>query len=201
MPRSLTPAMQTALRDLVVRPCWLVKIQFNNGYVYLTSRDTDITWNSQIWTSNSWLRSIDGLTNVFDHSYNEVSVILGGLDSNILSLVLGQTSQKNICEIYFAMLNSSNTLIADPYLIFNGLFDDAEIDDAIDETEVRLIFTTEMAKIGRINVFRFTHESQKALFPGDLGFQYVSQAADWKGLWGKSSVPSSNQKRKRNTAK
>lgn len=201
MARALTGTMQTQLRSLVVTPCWLVKLQFNSGYIYLTSRTRDVAWSGQTWLANNWLRSIDGLSNVFDHSSNEVTVTIGGLDPTILSLILSSTSQKNTVDIYFGLIDASGNLYADPYLLFTGLFDDSNIDDSSDETEVGMVFTSPLARISKINVFRFTHQSQQALFAGDLGFQYVSQAADWKGFWGKASIPKSNQKRKRNDSK
>lgn len=201
MARPLTAGMQAVLRDMVVRPCWLVKIEFTTTTLYLSSRRKDVSWNSQVWLGNGFLRGFEGLNEAKDQVSTSLGIILGGYDAALLSLVLANTSQSLGCEVYFGMINSSDTLIADPYLIYPGDFDSAEINESAEDATITMRYENDLTKARRLNVFRFTHQSQQALFPGDLGFQYVSQTADWKGFWGKLSAPKAMQKKKRNEAK
>lgn len=201
MARPLSAGMQAVLRDMVVRPCWLVKIEFVGTTVYLSSRDKDVSWSGQTWLGNGWLRGFDGLNEVKDHVSTQLGIVLGGYDPTLVSLVLANTRQDKNCEVYFAMLDASDALIADPYLLYPGQFDSAEIDEAAEDATITLRYENDLMKARRLNVFRFTHQSQQALFPGDLGFQYVSQTADWKGFWGRITSPKAMQKKKRNEAK
>lgn len=201
MTRPFTTAMQNVLRDMVVKPCWLLKLEFVGTDVYLTSRALDVSWSGQTWLGNGWLQGLNGIDETKDHTSTGLTVVLGGYDSTLMSLVLSSTSQNKGCELYFGMLDSSNALIADPYCLSRGKFDTAEIEEAAQDAIISLKYENDLLKIRRTNVFRFTHQSQQALFPGDMGFQYVSQAADWQGFWGAVTVPKAMQKKKRNDTK
>jgi hypothetical protein len=204
--------MQAVLRDMVVKPVWLVKLEFitnpnsassvnNITYLYLSSRRIDVSWSGQLWLGNGWLRGFDGLNEAKDQTSTSLGIILGGYDPNLVSLVLSSTRQVLQCQVYFGLLDTSNNLIADPYLLYPGSFDSAEINEAAEDATITLRYENDLTKARKLNVFRFTHQSQQALFPGDLGFQYVSQAADWSGFWGQLTAPKANQKKKRNEAK
>jgi hypothetical protein len=201
MARPLTAGMQAVLRDMVVKPVWLVKIEFIGTTLYLSSRRLDVSWNGFTWLGNGFLRGFDGLNETRDQVSTSLGIILGGYDSSLTSLVLANTRQDKKCEVYFGLLNSSDALITDPYLLYPGDFDSAEINEAAEDATITLRYENDLMRARRLNVFRFTHQSQQALFPGDLGFQYVSQTADWKGFWGRVTIPKTMQKKKRNEAK
>lgn len=201
MARALTAGMQAVLRDMVVKPVWLVKLEFVSTTIYLSSKRSDIVWNAVTWLGNGMLAGLEGMSDVKDHTSTELTVALNALDSGLMSLVLGSTAQSKVCEVYFGLLNTSDALIVDPYKIYTGKFDSAEIQESAGSAEITLRYENDLLKSNRNNILRFTDQSQKALFPTDRGFEYASQAADWKGFWGQAKSPKAMQKKKRNSTK
>lgn len=184
MTRTLTSDMQAALRAAVVRPIMLVRLQFDSTDLYLCDSDTDISWNAHTWLGNGVLQSIDNLAESRDLTPVNFSVTLAGEDSTIVSLVLSECHQNNIAQVFLALLNDEDSLIDDPFILETGFFDQATFKETGKDTAIVLAYENELIASQRAVQLRYTDQCQQALFPGDLGFQYVSQAADFKGFWG-----------------
>lgn len=194
--RNLTASMQTAVAGSVIRTCLLAKLEFTSTDVYLTSLARNVSWSSQTWLGNGWLRPFSAIGENVDLRASGCSIALGGLDATTISLILNSSKQGKKGYLYLGLLDSSYALISDPQLIFLGRFDSADIVDSGTDASVRLNYESELIRLQRINEYRYTDASQQALYPGDLGFQYSAQAADWSGFWGKAARPKFIRRRK-----
>jgi len=75
-------------------------------------------------------------------------------------------------------------VIADPYKCFNGFLDVPTIQDGAETCTLQFTYENALIDMQRPRTWRYTHESQKQLFPDDLGFEYVASIQDLKITWG-----------------
>lgn len=201
MARTLSAAMQTALTASVVRPAFLVKIEFVGSTLYLASTRYDITWNAHTWLGNGMLFPFDGVEENLELNSGSVKIKLGSLDAALMSLLLASTNQSKRCEIYLGAFDSAFALIVDPVLIFGGYFETVQLAESSKGTIAELSYEDDLTKLNRPVELRWTDQCQKGLFPTDVGFQYVVAASDWKGFWGKAPKVKRSRKRKSTTGR
>jgi hypothetical protein len=188
--------MQTALADSVVRICILVELETTGATVYLNSLNRDLSYDGHTWLGNSWLRPFSSVAESTDLSTGAFEIRLGGVDTTALALILGNFTRSKYGTMYLGLLDSSYALIADPFVLFKGKFDHAQLSDDGDTGNAVIVYESELIRQKDSNEFRYTDQSQQALFAGDLGFQYAAKAADWSGFWGRAAKPQRIRRRK-----
>ncbi len=189
--------MLSAIAAQVVRPVYLLKLEFVGSTLYLSSLNNDISWSAQTWLGNGSLIDLDGIQEISNARASGWRAMLNGSDNTIVSLALGNTNQSKKGYLYLGLLDSSEALIADPEQIAEGEFDSADIASSGSETSVVLNFENQILTGKKITELRYTHFSQRSIFPSDDGFQYVNLLEDWSGFWGKSGkTPRHARKRK-----
>lgn len=189
MARSMSSDMQNALFAQVVRPCLLAKIETTGSTIYLCTLDRSISFDGQTWLGNGWLRPFGGVDEGTDLSPQGCALMLGGIDATAISAILGTLTRSKLGTLYLGLLDSSHALISSPFIIFQGTFSHAEIVEDGDTANASLVYESQLVRSKEANQFRYTDQSQQALFPGDLGFQFASKVADWSGFWGKAGRP------------
>jgi len=186
MTRSLTAGMIAELTATVVRPCYFLEMEFSGGTERITTFHRDYTFLSETWSTCNWLQSVNELRESEDLRPVSCVIRLGGEDSGLMNLILSECYQSQQWTLYFALLDASDVAIVDPYIVFKGYFDSAEIQSNGSQTVIDVTLENELSRMQRVNEIRYTHDSQQELFSGDLGFEYVATIADWKGWWGKA---------------
>ena len=92
--------------------------------------------------------------------------------------------QGRTASVYLAAFNASNVLIADPFLIFQGLTDVPTMEDGGETATVSITVESLEVDWARNRIRRYTPEDQKLIDPTDRGFEYVAQLQDAKFIWG-----------------
>ena len=197
--RNLSAAMITAAADSILRPVYFVELQFPSAPLYLTDLGSNMAWDSRLWLGNGWLRPVKSVDESPDIRATGAEITLCGCDSQIVALAMNESRQTNKGRVWLGFLDENENLIASPYMVFSGNLDTTTIQQSDSDFLVTLKFESDLMGLNRQKEFRYTDESQKALFPGDRGFQYVALMEDWDGYWGKPEKPKwYTQKRKRN---
>lgn len=76
------------------------------------------------------------------------------------------------------------SIVADPYLAFSGRLDVPEITDGQDTCTVAITYESILVDLLRPRQWRYTHESQQVLSPGDKGLEYVTKIQEQPITWG-----------------
>lgn len=189
--------MQTEIAATTSRPAYLVEIGFTGTTLRLSSLKRDISWNSQTWLGNGWFLQYSPINETADIRAAGMEFQLVGIPSSLLALALANADQNQDAILYLAMMNSSGAVIADPITLFKGKVDTVELTDSIDQPTILIKCESSLARLERPQNFRYTDGNQKALFTGDLGFQYLPVLEDWTGYWGKAERPKWLQRRRR----
>jgi len=197
MSRTLSGAFLSAMVDTVVRPVFLVKLEFTLSTLYLSTSNRDISWNAQTWLGNGVLHNpIENFKESNDVEALGLVVRVNCLDSAIMSALLSELTRSKICEVYQGLFDTSYALIADPVLVFKGYFNSVEFDEDEGENIANILYENDLLVMKKTNHYRYTHESQQLLYAGDKGFEYVAKIPDWSGFWGKAQKVRRIRKRK-----
>lgn len=196
MSRDLTAAMQSEVQAANVRPVIFAELAFRSSTLRLCNRGYDISWDSQTWLGNGWLRPIRVIPESAELQAGGIQVELSGVDSSLMSLVLSEADQSKTGKIWLGFLDASGAVIADPVLLFKGFLDVPTIDDSAGDSTVVITYESELICLERQKEVRYTHHNLQAFFAGDLGFQYVTTIEDWSGFWGRAEKPKFHRRKR-----
>lgn len=184
--RDLTLGVQTAVSAQQVSPFLLFEAEFTSGTIRVWSGYGDLSWNSQTWTGVGTLGSVSAIGESSDIRANGITVMLSGVPSDMISLALGESRQGKIGRVYMGFMDSSNAVISDPYLAFEGRLDVPSIREDGDTSTITIAYESRLIDLQRSREIRYTHEEQIRLYPDDLGLEYVASLQEADILWGRS---------------
>jgi hypothetical protein len=189
MSRPINALTAELLSNAIVRPVVLIELNLESTVLRLTSATRDIPWNGHSFLANGWVLPPDGITESTDVGNYSFKLTLSGVNLAVISAVLDNPDRGELGTIWLAMLNESAEIVGAPIVLYRGMIDSCEIEDKFETPLVIVNLETDLARFDTSQNFRFTAQSQAAYFPGDVGFQYVTQLENWSGFWGKPERP------------
>jgi hypothetical protein len=185
--RTITEAMKIEIDGSVCYPALLMYADFPSGPVRVWTGYNQISWDSQIWDGLAGFLTVDFVSESIDSRASGASVTVSGLKSEFFSPIMLGNYQGNTAKMWFALLDESTmTPIDDPYLMFSGKMDSDEIEDDGSASTLKIHVENRLADLLRPRAYRYTHEDQQALYPGqnDMGLEFVSVLQDVQLKWG-----------------
>ena len=132
MARGLATAVKNELATGNISPVFLVHLGFATP-IYLTNSSfpltSSVSGSSITYTASGHLRSITGVSETNSPTKNSLAVQLSGVDQTYTAVILNENIIGKEVKIYRGLLNSSNALISDPFLLFYGTIDQYKIVD------------------------------------------------------------------------
>ena len=184
--RDLTSGVQTAIAADAVSPILLFQGEFGSGFVRVWSGIGDLTWNSETWSGVGTLGGISSITETSDIQANGLNVTFSGIPSAMISIALGDVVQGKLGKVYFGFMDASNTVIADPVLMFEGRLDVPSIEEDGENAVIQISYESRLIDLQKPRESRYTHEDQKLQHPTDLGFEFVPALQEQQISWGKA---------------
>lgn len=182
--RSMTPEMEAALIARDVRPAMFFEGQFASGYLRLWTGSSDILWNGETWTGAGGLIGFSGVDEGSGVVARGVTVSLSGVPVAMVSAAIGDAQQGLPGRAWIALLAADGQIISDPLQVFAGRLDVPTITDGADTCTVTISYESRLIDLNRARELRYTHEVQQQLYPGDMGFEYVTSIQDKNLQWG-----------------
>lgn len=184
MPRPAAPEFPIFehLDDSILGVCYLARLEFSQP-IYLWSGSYDLPWNNQTWQGNGWLMPPTQVEETSELKATGVEITLSGVPQEMNALVLTELNHSKTLQLYLGITDDHGRLVATPHLVFEGRFDTASIDDSDTESSISLSYESHLIDLSRTNEHRYSHESQIARFPGDMGFAYLETLTEWDGTW------------------
>ena len=188
MTRSLTSAVKTELATNDIRPVHLITIGFAT-HVNLTdcsfSLTSSVSGSSVTYSASDFVLGISNHTEETDITKSSVSISLSGADQTFISTVLNENVVNDSVDIFRGFLDDSNSLIADPFLLYRGKIDSFDISETDKESIVGLQIVSNWADFEKRNGRKTNNTSQQRFFSGDVGMDFASQTVqDIK--WGRA---------------
>ena len=177
MARGLSTAVKNELATGVIDPVLLIEIDFSTP-VYLTNASFDLTssisGSSRTYVSNGHFKNITGVNETNKPTKNTLSLSLSGVDQTYVSLALSENIIAKEVYIYRGFLDTTNTLIADPFLLFFGTIDEYKISDTTETAHLVLQITSHWGNFSKTSGRVTTDNAQQRFFSGDKGMEFAA---------------------------
>lgn len=190
MARSLESAMSTAVVADLVRPIFLCQLAFPSGNVNLWSGIGDLTVDSVDYVGAGTLLGVSDISESSDVQANGVRVSLSGISSSMITKARDEDYQGRELKILLGAMDSSNSVIADPIVVFSGFMDTMMINDAGESAVISVTAENRLIEFEKTRVRRYTAEDQKIDYPNDKGLEFVAEMAEKEIIWGRNVVGS-----------
>jgi len=129
--------------------------------------------------------AISSFTEETDIAKQSLDFTLSGADQTFISTCLNENVVNDSVTIYRGLLNDSNALIADPFLLYKGTIDTFGISESGSESSVTLRIVSHWADFEKENGRKTNNISQQRFFSADVGMNFSSQTVtDIK--WGRA---------------
>ena len=179
MARTLTTAVKNELATNNISPIHLITIGFATP-VNITDCGFDLTSSisgtSRTYTASPFLVGGSSFEEQTDITKTSLSLSLSGADQTFISTVLNENVVNDTVEIYRGLLNSSNSIIADPILLYSGNIDTFEIAESDTQSNVKLIIVSHWADFDKKSGRKTNNSSQQRFFSSDVGMDYASES-------------------------
>ena len=119
---------------------------------------------------------------------SKITLSLSGVDGSMISRFLNKQYIDRDIRLYTAFLDSSQVLVVNPILVFEGRMDTPVISDnpVGGKSTITVTATNTWVDFSRKTGRHTNHEEQQIFFAGDKGFEYASEIVK-DIVWGKSS--------------
>lgn len=191
MSRGFPSAVLTALSQGHVALVTFAKLQFPSGTLYLHNSIGTYTWGGQDWLGVGDLGEISQIEEGADISPYKITLSLSGLDPDISGAALNEDYYLQPVTVYLGVLDSSDDLIADPTVVWEGAMDQMMLSVGAEGGDViSLTAESELARFDKASNVKYTDAQQQNDYPGDLGFELLPLIEGAKLRWGDASSDS-----------
>ena len=127
--RGSTSAFQTEIVKSQSQPIHLIDVVFDDTTHRLTDAFITITYDGNAYSALGYLLNFSVIEETSEILANRLSIQLSGVGSTYINEVLTPDYIDRQVIIRKGFLNSSNALIADPIIIFDGRMDNPSISE------------------------------------------------------------------------
>ena len=185
MSRSLSASMASAVSDSDLKPVILIEAQFDSGFLYLWNGIGNLDWNSQVWLGVGAIMDVSPIEESSDLKATGVKVSITGIPSSYISLTFDEEYQGRGLIVRFALLDSNNSIIADPFILFSGRMDVMSIAESGESSVIEITVENRLIDFERPKIRRYTDQDQKIDHPSDKGLEFVTSIQDKEIIWGR----------------
>jgi hypothetical protein len=150
--------------------------------LYLWTGIGEIEIDGNTYTGAGGLLSISAISETSDISAQGATLSLSGIPSTLLSLALQVPYTGRLCKVKFGLMASPVVTTT----LFIGYMDQMNIVDGAETANITIMVESKLIDLERPRTHRYTSESQKSRFAGDLAFDFVSDLQDKPLSWGRS---------------
>jgi hypothetical protein len=190
MPRAgVTVAFATAMAARVIRPCFLVQLQFKTDVLNLWSGTYPVIFGGATFEGAGSLMTISGISEDSTVEAKNVTITVSGIPSEIINDALNETQRGLKAQVYLGLFEQDGvTLVPDPVLAYTGRIDQPSITDSGDTCTIAINIENALADMNRPVDRRYTDADQQHDHPGDLGCSFIAAIQNIQIYFG--SLPS-----------
>ena len=188
MSRSLTSGMVSAVTADLVRPILLVQCAFDSGNLNLWNGIGDLTVDSVDYVGAGTLLRVGEIAETSELAANGLSVVLSGVTEPLISKARDEDYQGRELKVLMGAMDATNSVIADPVVIFSGFMDTMVINDGAETATIQVSVENRLIEFERNRVRRYTAEDQKIDYPNDKGLEFVAEIAEKEIAWGRRQI-------------
>nr|VFK58169.1 MAG: hypothetical protein BECKUNK1418G_GA0071005_100230 [Candidatus Kentron sp. UNK]VFK68291.1 MAG: hypothetical protein BECKUNK1418H_GA0071006_100130 [Candidatus Kentron sp. UNK] len=183
MNRISNQAVLDALARQDIRLLVFAELHFESGVLRLHSgaRGMEYRWGGKEWLGVGMLGEISTISETAELEATDLDLTLSGIDPTMLATALGEGYYDRDASLWLAFLDTDYQITGEPVGPF--LYSMDTMEGEIGEiAKVKLRAVSPLARWESPSIRRYTDADQQEEFPGDKGFEYVSQMAAGKEL-------------------
>ena len=184
MARDITSGFQTEIEASSLSPIIMIKAEFDSGDTLAWSGYGNLVYDGDTFVGTGTFLSISEIEETQKLQANSVSFALSGIPSSYVSLALSEDFQGRKITAWFAVLDSSGSIISNPYQIFSGRMDSMEIYDDGSDSRITVSAESDLIDLRLSRERRYTPEDQKIDYQDDDGLDFVPLVAEVEVIWG-----------------
>ena len=165
-------------------PIGLFRAYFDSGTLNLWTGHGDLSYGGVTYIGANGVLSIGQVQERKSITANGLQIQLNGLDNDILEIAEDEPYQDRPFEMYLAVINSAGNVVADPYLMFEGLMDTMKIKDDGKSITIDTNIENVLIALERPLDTKYTPEDQKRDYPNDTFFDFVADIQNKEVIWG-----------------
>ena len=194
MPRSMTPAMETAIAANLILPALFVEGTFATGPIYIWTGNYSITWGGHTWLGLGTLGAINPIEEGSTVEAKGITLVLSGFDPALLADVLGEFQLGAPVAVYLGFFDPGTlVLLSDPIPAWAGQMSQPVIEVEGKSGTITIQAENRLVEMNVAVDRRLTNQDQQLVSRGDLGLSFISGIAETTIYWGATPNSANNQ--------
>ena len=206
MSRDLNADLITQITSPAYRPFFAIKAVLDSTTLSLWTGIGDISISGTTYSGVGTFLDISDIEETAQISAKGLALTLSGVPSDLLSLALTEQYQGRLLTLIFGvtdlqrvfllrqsgdfvLLQDGGKVILNtddvPAELFKGYIDQMVIDEGSETSTISVAVESKLIDLERGRIFRYSNQSQKAIFPNDKGLEFVDSLQDKKFNWGR----------------
>jgi len=178
MARDLHADFVTELAEDTIAPILLAKINTSGGDVRAWTGLGTISFGGEDYIGGGNFVGVSELMETNDLSAQGMAVSLSGISSDLLATALGQVQHGRPATIWLGLMDSTLSLIDEPYEIYSGFTDITTISEQGETSTIAINIENRLIALEVPKIRRYTDEIQKQDYATDRGFEFVAGLQD-----------------------
>lgn len=166
-----------ALSAAKVRLALFIELAFSAATERYVTAGPDIVWNSQTWTGNGAVQSVDAVGETAGLEALGWQIVMSGVASARLAQAAGTVVVGRRATAWVGVYNEAGALVATPFKKFEGAINDMVIEEGPTETKVTIRVESRLIWLLRGKASYWTHAEQRRRYPTDDGFKFTDTVA------------------------
>ena len=185
MSRDVTSSVNAIFESQSVTPFLAIDLAFDGGNFVAWTGYGNLTFGGTTYVGAGDFLSVSPIKESSEVQANGIDITLSGVPSDLISSALNETYQGRSCKLHLGVLDSSNAVVSDPYVLFSGRMDLMSIDDSGETANINITAESRLIDLDRTRERRYTSEDQKIDFPNDKGLEFIADLQDKEIVWGR----------------
>lgn len=190
MSRTLSTEMQAVASAELVRPIYMVKMEFDSEDIFLWSGLGNLVYSGDTYIGTGDLMAISPVKESEELTANGVNFTISGIKQSLVTLARDEPYQGRKITLFLGAFDENADIISSPVVLFSGFMDVMSISDSGETSTITISAENKLISFDRASVRRFTAEDQKIDHPTDKGFEFVSKIAQKEIIWGRPTPAS-----------
>lgn len=187
MSRGLSTNNLNAVIADNIAPILFIELDFGSGISRANSSVGTITWGGFDWLGVGSFGSVSMIEDSSELQKQTVKYTLNGIPSAMMSVFLSENYQGRSAKLYLGFFDLVTRVLTDtPILMAFGKMDVSSVQQG-ETLAITITAESRFSAWDRPLIRRYTHSEQQARFSGDLGLQYIDQAARKEIFWGRKA--------------
>jgi hypothetical protein len=205
--RDLNADILAVIESDTISPFIAVQMNFDSYTLRLWSGYGRKDINGEEFTGVGQLLGVSAIDETAELYASGATVSLSGVPLDMLSLALNQPYQGRRAYIYLGVIVTSPSWILSQgewrdgglwmdteywtetgiqaSQIFSGYLDQMTIDEQADTATIAVTIESKLIDLERVRTYNYTSATQKAIYPDDLGFDFVESLQGRTYNWGR----------------